>query len=152
MCALLSDSSLQQAVFVKDMAYHANPFILDNQILSAKHTFLISSPNLSIPSLLKMRENFHEDETGFAGQRCLYSRIHQLTGKRPFIVDAEQRITFPSEAVSRYFDYLNYPMAKDALTWQPGSRDEWKGRESWHTDAINSKGFINQTNTTTTEK
>ena len=47
----LSQNSLQQPVFVKDMAYHVTPFILDSQILSAQHTFLIRDPSLSIPSL-----------------------------------------------------------------------------------------------------
>jgi len=41
-------SSLGQTVFVKDMAYHANEFISDSHILSAKHTFLIRNPQLSI--------------------------------------------------------------------------------------------------------
>ena len=124
------------------MAYHATPFILDNQILSAKHTFLIRNPSLSIPSLYNMRENFHEDETGFEGQFTLFNRIHKLTGKKPFIFDAELLIKSPSKTVMRYFDFIGYSMPKHALDWEKGSRDDWKGRESWHVDAINSKGFV----------
>lgn len=33
-------------------------------------------------------------------------------------------------------------MPDDILDWQPGSREDWQGRESWHIDAINSSGFI----------
>jgi hypothetical protein len=33
-------------------------------------------------------------------------------------------------------------MPSGVLDWHPGSRDEWKGRESWHIDAINSSGFV----------
>lgn len=138
----LSHNSLQQPVFVKDMAYHVTPFILDSQILSAKHTFLIRHPNLSIPSLYKMRENFHENETGFEGQITLFKRISKLTGKKPFIVDAERLITSPIKTVSRFFDSINHVMPRGVLDWQPGSRDDWKGRESWHIDAINSSGFM----------
>lgn len=77
----LSHSSLRQAVFVKDMGYHAAEFISDSQILSAKHAFLIRNPKLSIPSLYKMRNDFHENETGFEGQYKLFKRILALTKK-----------------------------------------------------------------------
>ena len=124
------------------MAYHDTLTILDNQILSAKHTFLIRHSNLSIPSLYKMRENFHENETGFKGQRTLFKKIYKLTGKKPFITDAERLITSPIKTVSRFFDSIDDTMPKDVLDWQPGYRDDWKGRESWHIDAINSCGFM----------
>ncbi|WP_255418902.1 hypothetical protein [Paraglaciecola sp. MB-3u-78] len=138
----LSQNSLLQPVFVKDMAYHVTPFISDSQILSAQHTFLIRDPKLSIPSLFKMRENFHENETGFTGQSTLFKRIYTLTGNKPFIVDAEQLIRSPIKTVGRYFDSIKHVMPKDVLDWHPGSRDEWKERESWHIDAINSSGFV----------
>ena len=89
-----------------------------------------------------MRENFHENETGFKGQRTLFKMIYKLTGKEPSILDAERLITSPIKTVSRFFDSINHVMPRGVLHWQPGSKDDWKGRESWHIDAINSSGFM----------
>ena len=76
------------------------------------------------------------------GQVTLFKRIYKLTGKKPFIVDAERLITSPIKTVSRFFDSINHVMPRGVLHWQPGSKDDWKGRESWHIDAINSSGFM----------
>ena len=60
--AVLLSNSIHQPLFVKDMGYHATPFISDEQIKAARHAFLIRDPSLSIPSLYKMRQDFHENE------------------------------------------------------------------------------------------
>lgn len=44
--------------------------------------------------------------------------------------------------VTDYFRYIKQPLPADILTWESGSREDWVGRESWHTDAINSEGFM----------
>ncbi len=137
----LSNNNQSKPVFVKDMAYHATPFIFDSQIKSATHTFLIRDPRLSIPSLYKMRSDFHENETGFEGQQVLFDKIHRVTGIKPFIINATQLIQAPAQVVKQYFAYIDHDMPSHALIWQSGSRDNWKGRESWHLDAINSQGF-----------
>jgi hypothetical protein len=139
--ASLLHSSLGQTVFVKDMAYHATEFISDSHIISAKHTFLIRNPQLSIPSLYKMRNNFQANEVGFEGQYKLFKRVLELTKTKPFVMDAEILIKSPQNTVKGFFDFMGHPMPDDILDWQPGSRKDWEGRESWHIDAINSSGF-----------
>jgi hypothetical protein len=141
-----------QPIFVKDMAYHATPFILDRQIKSAKHTFLIRDPSLSIPSLYRMRGDFHENETGFEGQRVLFDKIHRVTGIKPFIINADQLIQTPAQVVKQYFAYIDHRMPSHALTWESGARDNWKGREPWHIDAINSRGFTDNKRSINREK
>lgn len=138
---MLNDS-IQEPVFVKDMGYHASPFIGDKQIMAAHHAFLIRDPRLSIPSLYKMRENFHKNEAGFDGQVALYKKIQKLTGKRPHVFDAEILAESPHKTVSNYFESIDVDMPKSVLNWQIGSRPDWQGRESWHIDAINSTAFF----------
>lgn len=77
------ERSEKRPIFVKDMAYHAEPFISDELILSARHTFLIRDPRLSIPSLYKMRPTFTEDQPGFKGLVKLFHKIQTLTGIPP---------------------------------------------------------------------
>ena len=140
-CDGLLVQSSAEPIFVKDMAYHAYPFITDNFIKSVNNTFLIRDPRLSIPSLYKMRENFAEAETGFEGQYQLFQRIQDVTGRTPYVLDGEQLKKSADLIVSDYFKYIGQKMPRDILNWQSGSRGDWIGRESWHIDAINSQGF-----------
>ncbi len=137
----LMNQSHQQPVFVKDMGYHAEPFITDQQIRSARHTFLIRAPQFSIPSLYKMRPEFTEDQPGFEGQLKMFQKVVEVTGNTPYVIDAEELKTRASEVVADYFRWIEHPLPTDVLNWPKGSRNDWKGRESWHTDAINSQGF-----------
>jgi len=140
-CEELLTQSMTEPVFVKDMAYHAYPFITDNFIQSVNNTFLIRDPRLSIPSLYKMRANFAEAETGFEGQYKLFQRIQDVTGRTPYVLDGERLKQSADLIISDYFKYIGQKMPRDILSWQAGSRDDWVGRESWHIEAINSQGY-----------
>jgi hypothetical protein len=59
-----------------------------------------------------MRENFHENETGFTGQSTLFKRIYKVTGNKPFIVDAKRLIRSPIKTVGRYFDSIEHIMPR----------------------------------------
>ncbi len=140
-CAELLTHSHRKPVFVKEMAYHAEPFITDEFIKQTTHVFLIRDPVLSIPSLYKMRASYTEDQPGFEGSVALYDRVERLVDKSPIIIDAQELISSPRTIVQSYFNYLNMEMPDEVLSWQAGSRSEWKSRESWHLHAINSQGF-----------
>lgn len=139
----LVNQSKTQSVFVKDMAYHAEPFISDSLIRAATHTFLIRDPRLSIPSLYKMRPEFTDDQPGFEGQYKLFQRVVEVTGVKPYVIEAESLKTKAEEIVPDYFRWIKHELPDDVLNWPQGSRDDWKGRESWHEEAINSRGFKN---------
>jgi hypothetical protein len=140
-CETLLCQSRVKPIFVKDMAYHANPFLSDTFIQSVNNTFMIRDPKLSIPSLYKMRANYAERETGFEGQFELFQRIQNITGNAPFVIDGEQLKNTAESIVRDYFRYIGHEMPADILIWPAGSRDDWVGRESWHLEAINSNGF-----------
>lgn len=129
------------AVFTKDMAYHAEPFISDALIEAATHTFLIRDPQLAIPSLFRMRPDYSEDQPGFEGQFKLFKRIERVKGTRPLVMDAEMLTANAPEIIAEYFSHIGYDCPQNILSWPQGSRDDWAGRESWHLDAINSQGF-----------
>lgn len=145
-CQLLIEQSDERPVFVKDMAYHALPFLTDEFLNLVHNTFLIRDPHLSIPSLYKMRAEYSEDQTGFEGQYKLFKKIQDLTGERPLVIDSENLTRDPESIVSSYFQHIGYKMPNDVLSWPPGAREEWADRETWHVEAINSRGFVMQPN------
>lgn len=140
-CRDLTRLSSAQPVFVKEMAYHAEPFVSDTFLGSINNTILIRDPSLSIPSLYKMRTSYAERETGFRGQIDLFNRVKNLTGTTPLVVDAEQLRASAEPVVREYFAFIGEVMPPDILTWSIGSRAEWADREAWHTHAIKSAGF-----------
>lgn len=141
LCEALLVESQQCPVFVKDMAYHALPFVDDEFLRSVTNTFLIRSPELSIPSLFYMRPDYEEAHTGFEGQYHLFNKILALQSIPPFVTDAEFLRDSPETVIKAWFDYIGFPFSETFLSWQKGSRDDWHDRESWHVKAINSQGF-----------
>ena len=144
-CDSLLEQSNNSPVFVKDMAYHALPFIRDDLIQSTSHVFLTRDPQLSIPSLYQMRPDFSDDQPGFEGQYALFKRVRDISGITPLVIDGEHLRDNPQNIVASFYDYIGYDMPADVLQWPKGSRQEWKGREEWHIDAINSESFTNRT-------
>ncbi len=141
LCDEILATGLREAVFVKDMAYHAEAFLDDGFLASIDHAFLIRDPKFSIPSLYRMRRDFDERETGFAGAARLFRRIQAVTGKTPLVIDGEQLKQHPTAVVDLYFKNLGMSMPADLLNWPVGSMDEWADRSSWHVEATNSQGF-----------
>ena len=140
-CERLLDQGRTRKIFVKDMGYHAEPFISDDFIRSVNNVFLIRNPNLTIPSLFKMRNDYGENETGFEGQLKLLRRAQKSTGNTPLVIDGEALKMHPDNIVRSFYDYIGEEVPSDILTWPKGSRKSWADRESWHIDAINSEGF-----------
>lgn len=144
-CADFMKQSTAEPVFVKDMAYHALPFVQDEFLRSVTHTFLIRDPKYSIPSLYKMRPEFSADQVSLEGQYQLFNKLHNLNEKLPLVIDSERLKAQPQVMVAKYFKYIGMDMPKDILNWAKGSREDWVNRESWHIDAINSTGYENRT-------
>lgn len=140
-CESFLDQSRTRKIFVKDMGYHAEPFISDDFIRSINNVFLIRNPRLTIPSLFKMRNDFAENEAGFEGQLKLFRRTQDSTGTTPLVIDGEALKMHSDNIVRSFYDYIGEEIPPDILSWPKGSRKAWSDRESWHIDAINSQGI-----------
>lgn len=140
-CGALLRADDAQPIFVKEMAYHAEPFVTDDFLGAINNVFLIRDPSLSIPSLYRMRADYAEPETGFEGQIRLLRRVMDLTGEAPLVIDSERLRTSAEPIVRRFFGRIGEDMPPGILSWPVGSREEWIDRESWHQRAINSEGF-----------
>ncbi len=131
-------------IFVKDMAYHAEPFINTNVIQNSKHVFLTRNPKYSIPSLYKMRTDFSEDQPGFEGQLKLLKRVERLTNRLPLVIDANDLTSNPKATVESFFNCINVPMPKGILSWPSEALPAWSERKKWHIQAEKSTEFENR--------
>jgi hypothetical protein len=43
--------------------------------------------------------------------------------------------------MAAYCAAVNLPFIRDALTWEPGDRPEWRRSARWHADVAASSGF-----------
>lgn len=137
----LAEAAKSEDIFVKEMAYHAEPLLSDMALQRMKHVFLTRAPRLSIPSLCKMRPTFSEDQPGFFGQLKLLRRVMALSDDRPLVIDATSLTLHPKMEVQNFYDTIGRKMPIGVLSWEPGEMTEWTGREEWHTEAEQSRSF-----------
>lgn len=137
----LAEAAKSEDIFVKEMAYHAEPLLSDMALQRMKHVFLTRAPRLSIPSLYKMRPTFSEDQPGFFGQLKLLRRVMALSDDRPLVIDATNLTLHPKMEVQKFYETIGRTMPVGALSWEPGKMKEWTGREEWHVQAGRSRSF-----------
>ncbi|EPQ28591.1 uncharacterized protein PFL1_03894 [Pseudozyma flocculosa PF-1] len=152
-----------------------NPTVLPTWLLRRfKHTFLIRTPEKSVPSYWKCVEEkaagfeyFDGAEAGYAELRILYdwlanpkstfntysaspddesSRPGTLQHQPlpPPLIDAKVLLAHPEHTVSQYCHAVGIPFDRQMLSWESGPVEEWKKWGTYHKGAENSTGFQNQ--------
>ncbi|WFD29667.1 hypothetical protein MSPP1_000677 [Malassezia sp. CBS 17886] len=153
----------------------ANPTVLPTALLRRfKHTFLIRTPEKSIPSYWKCVQEkaagfdfFDAAESGYVELQRLYewianpaSAFHtddtddpayarwpvQSQPMPPPLVDASCLLKDPSHVVEQYCKAVGVPFDPSMLSWKPGSVDIWEKWGSYHAAAQNSTGFRQDNN------
>lgn len=146
-----------------------NPTVLSISLLRRfKHTFLIRTPERSVPSYYKCVQDqaagfsfFEPAETGIVELRMLYdwlsnpaSTFHTAPddGKwaewpvvdaalPPPIVDASLLLAHPGYVMSQYCEALQVPFSPNMLSWDAGTVEIWAKWGSYHAAAEQSSGF-----------
>lgn len=109
--------------YQKHMAHH----ILDDCPLewlddpSFRHVFLIRRPRPMLRSLLKVLGEVTIEQTGLPQQVRLLHAIGRQRGA-PLVVDADDVLRGPREALERLCGYLSIPFCSEMLRWPPGPR------------------------------
>jgi hypothetical protein len=106
-----------------------------------RHTFLIRDPRRVIPSHYAMNPDMVCDEIGYGYQVEMARRVREVTGVRPYVVEAEDLLTDPRGTVERYCRYAGIPFLASSLSWQPGDQKVWSRTSQWHRDAAGSSAF-----------
>jgi len=105
------------------------------------HTFIVRDPRRVIPSHYAMNPDMVCDEIGYEYQVRIARRVREVTGERPYVVEAEDLLTDTRRTVERYCRHAGIPFLESSLSWQPGDQQVWSRTEKWHRDAARSSGF-----------
>jgi hypothetical protein len=135
------DAGASEPVFVKDMAYHAEPAVSDDALAAMTHTFLIREPRAAVTSLARAWPDFTDDEAGYAAQGRLFDRVAEVTGRPPVVVDSDELRSDPPGVTAGWCAHVGIEHRPSSLTWTPGMRPEWQLWRDWYATAAASTGF-----------
>lgn len=146
---MLKATATEGAAFSKDFPHYIDHLWNDELLSLFTHSFLIRDPAKTITSMYSKWPDFHEKEVGFPEQRALFDKIADQTGKTPPVIDSDDMLEDPVTIISAWCDGVGIPFVKDALSWEPGARNEvsWWDGGSFHANLRNSDGLKPQART-----
>jgi hypothetical protein len=129
--------------YQKHMAHHMRPPMdLEPVLKSLTHAFLIRDPAEVISSYIKVHSTMTLDETGLPYQASLFSRIRDLTGKIPPVVDAKDVLLDPTRTLTRLCQSLGLDFDSRMLHWPAGVHpDDGNWAPHWYGSLLKSTGF-----------
>ena len=141
--ATLRAAAESRPVFSKDFPHYVAHMWTDDFLAHFNHSFLIRDPAKVTTSMFEHWPDFVLEETGFIEQRKLFDRLSAELGAAPPVIDSDDLLENPHEIVAAYCDAVEIPFIPDALSWDPGSRDEvsWYDGGSWHQNLRDSDGL-----------
>lgn len=138
-------------VFSKDMPHHTD-HLWENEFLNRiNHSFLIRDPAKVLASLHRsyrkagMEDGFERHEMSFDAQHRLFHLLADQRGEAPVVIDSDDLLEDPPAMVEAYCNAIGVPFIADALSWEPGARDEvlwYDGNDDiWHASLRDSDGL-----------
>ena len=130
-------------VFSKDFPHYIDHMWSDELLDLFNHSFLIRDPAKTITSMYDKWPDFDEKEVGFAEQRELFDRLCDKNGEAPPVLDSDDLLENPHAMVKLWCEAVGIPFLQQALSWEPGARDEvsWWDGGSFHANLRNSDGL-----------
>lgn len=130
-------------VFIKDFPHFLEKLWTDEFLAHFNHSFLIRDPARTLTSMYRQWPDFHLKEAGFPEQRLLFDRLTELHGAPPPVIDSDDLLADPAGVVEQWCDAVGIPFLPEALSWEPGDRDEvsWWDGGSFHENLRNSDGL-----------
>ena len=141
--ASMLEMAAKGPVFSKDFPHYIDHIWNDEMLSYFTHSFLIRNPAMTITSMFDKWPDFHEKEVGFAEQRELFERLLDKTGTPPPVIDSDDLLENPADIVEKWCSAVGLPFIEEALSWEPGARDEvsWWDGGSFHANLRNSDGL-----------
>ena len=141
--AMLQEAAERRSVFIKDFPLYIDTLWTDEFLSNFQHSFLIRDPLKTLMSMYRKWPDFHIKETGFAEQRQLFDRLTTHDGGAPPVIDSDDLMEEPAQVVEAWCAAVGIPFRPDALSWEPGPRDEvaWWDGGSFHENLRNSDGL-----------
>ena len=120
----LMEAAKERPVFSKDFPHYIETIWSDEFLAPFTHSFLIRDPAKTVASIVKGWPNVHPKELGFHEQRALFERIADKHGTSPPLIDSDDLLENPYGIVAAWCEAVGIPFIRDALSWEPGPRDE----------------------------
>ena len=141
--ASMQEMAAKGPVFSKDFPHYIDHIWNDEMLSHFTHSFLIRNPAMTITSMYDKWPDFHEKEVGFVEQRELFERLLDKTGTPPPVIDSDDLLENPAGIVEKWCNAVGLPFIEEALSWEPGARDEvsWWDGGSFHANLRNSDGL-----------
>ena len=138
-------------VFVKDMPHHTDHLWTGDFLDRITHSFLIRDPAKVLASLHRSyqkagwEEGFEPHEISFGPQQALFDLLTERIGESPPVIDSDDLLEDPETMVEVYCQAIGAPFIREALSWEPGARDEvlwYDGNDNiWHGSLRDSDGL-----------
>jgi hypothetical protein len=125
-------------VFVKDLAFQAEPYLPDDLLESVTNTFLLRHPRLVFRSLVPLKPDFTEDEFGFTALHQLWTRVTRRMELPAVVVEGTEFRRSPERVLRRYCAQVGLAYQPGMLHWDDGRIRAWGPDEAlsqakWHT-------------------
>lgn len=138
--AMLRDARQRAHVFHKDMAYHCLDALKVDAafLLEQQNVFIIRDPARAI---LSHHAIFPQMPAHAIGHQALYEifrAVRRLTGKTPYVINAEDLASRPEPTLRKLCDHLQLDFLPEALSWNVTCPEQWKAWRGWHEDAEHS--------------
>ena len=139
----LTAAAAKGPVFIKDFPHYIDHMWTEELLSNFTHSFLIRDPAKTITSMYDKWPDFHEKEVGFAEQRQLFDLVTELIGAPPPVLDSDDLLENPHRMVQVWCEAVGIPFIEEALSWEPGARDEvsWWDGGSFHANLRDSNGL-----------
>jgi len=139
----LQAAAKQGPTFSKDFPHYVEHLWTDEFIDNFTHSFLIRDPAKVTTSMAKHWPDFVLKESAFVEQRELFDRLTDKLGVPPPVIDSDDLLENPYGIVEAYCNAVGIPFIAEALSWEPGQRQEvsWYDGGSWHANLRDSDGL-----------
>lgn len=131
-------------VFHKDMCYHClDDLKVDLEFLAQQdNIFLIREPASSIISHHRVHPDMPLQAIGHKALYEIFCVVTKLTGKVPYVINADDLAREPERVIRKLCDYLNIEFLPHAMSWKRECPAQWKTWRRWHVAAENSQHIV----------
>lgn len=144
--ALLRDARERSHVFHKDMCYHCLDALKADTdfLMEQQNVFIIRDPGSAILSHYAVYPEMPLDAIGHRAQYEVFCLLTRLSGRIPYVINADDLASRPAETVARLCDHLGLPFMPNALHWERECPPQWLPWRRWHRDVEKSTGIVAQ--------
>ncbi|HEX8596683.1 MAG TPA: hypothetical protein VF682_25890 [Pseudomonas sp.] len=104
-------------------------------LLEQENIFIIREPGSSIRSHFAVYPHMPLHAIGHKAQYEIFCEVTRLTGRIPYVINADELARYPEKTISQLCDYLKLPFLPDALCWNQECPVQWLPWRRWHKEA-----------------